>query len=106
MRDANTATEDLQLLLDADVMHAVAPFAGLLISCNSRGERLFGEPNHDLNIIRRRFGGDMPLAGFFAAGEFGPIAGRSFLHGHTWRCCGRSTHEDQSNRARFVESGM
>jgi small ligand-binding sensory domain FIST len=23
------------------------------------------------------------VAGFFAAGEFGPVGGRNFLHGHT-----------------------
>jgi small ligand-binding sensory domain FIST len=83
VRDAATATEDLQLLLDAQVINDQPPFAGLLFTCNGRGERLFGEPNHDLNIIRRRFGGDMPIAGFHAAGEFGPIGDRSFYHGHT-----------------------
>ncbi len=83
VRDAQTATEDLQLLLDAQVLNDRAPFAAMLFSCNGRGERLFGEANHDVNIIRRRFGGDMPIAGIFAAGEFGPIGGRSFLHGHT-----------------------
>jgi small ligand-binding sensory domain FIST len=25
----------------------------------------------------------VPISGFFAAGEIGPIGGRSFLHGHT-----------------------
>lgn len=83
VRDANTATEDLQLLLDAQMVKDEPPFAAMLFSCNSRGNRLFNEANHDVNIIRRRFGGDMPLAGFFAAGEFGPIGDRSYLHGHT-----------------------
>ena len=27
--------------------------------------------------------GSLPLAGFFAAGEIGPVGGQSFLHGHT-----------------------
>jgi small ligand-binding sensory domain FIST len=83
VRDANTATEDLQLLLDAQMVKDEPPFAAMLFTCNGRGNRLFGESNHDVNIIRRRFGGDMPLAGFFAAGEFGPIGGKSYLHGHT-----------------------
>jgi small ligand-binding sensory domain FIST len=83
VRDAATATEDLQLLLDAQMVKDEPPFAALLFSCNGRGNRLFGEPNHDLSIIHRRFGGDLPIAGFFAAGEFGPIGDRSFLHGHT-----------------------
>lgn len=82
VRDAVTAAEDLQLLLDAQVMHETPPFAALLFSCNGRGERLFGEPNHDITIIRQRLG-EVPIAGFFAAGEFGPIGDRSFLHGHT-----------------------
>ncbi len=83
VRDAATAAEDLQLLLDAQVLHSAPPVAALLFSCNGRGERLFGEPNHDLNIIRDRLGENLPIAGFFAAGEFGPIGDRSFLHGHT-----------------------
>jgi small ligand-binding sensory domain FIST len=83
VRDAATATEDLQLLLDAQVMHDTPPFASLLFTCNGRGERLFGEPSHDLSIIRKRLGGDLAIAGFHAAGEFGPIGDRSFLHGHT-----------------------
>lgn len=82
-RDAATAAEDLQLLLDAQVMNDKPPVAAFLFSCNGRGERLFGEPNHDLNIIRDRLGDNLPIAGFFCAGEFGPIGDRSFLHGHT-----------------------
>ena len=82
VRDAVTATEDLQLLLDSQVLNPAPPFGALLFSCNGRGERLFGQPNHDLNIIRERLG-EIPIAGFFAAGEFGPIGDRSYLHGHT-----------------------
>jgi len=81
VRDAVTATEDLQLLLDAQVMKA-PPFAGLLFTCNGRGQRLFGTPNHDTSIINERVG-PLPMAGFFAAGELGPVGERSFLHGHT-----------------------
>jgi small ligand-binding sensory domain FIST len=80
-RDAVTAAEDLQLLLDAQQLKE-PPFAGLLFSCNSRGERLFGEPNHDVSVIRERLG-PLALAGFFAAGEIGPVGEQSFLHGHT-----------------------
>ncbi|MCI0675411.1 MAG: FIST C-terminal domain-containing protein, partial [Phycisphaerales bacterium] len=74
-RDAATAAEDLQLLLDSQVMSSAPPFGALLFSCNGRGQRLFGQPNHDINIIRERLG-DIPLAGFFAAGEIGPIGTR------------------------------
>ncbi len=81
VRDAETAQEDLQLLLDAQQLKA-PPFAGLLFTCNGRGTRLFPKPGHDLNTLRARLG-EVPVAGFFAAGEFGPIGERSFLHGHT-----------------------
>jgi small ligand-binding sensory domain FIST len=83
VRDAATAAEDLQLLLDGQALHPNPPVAALLFSCNGRGERLFGQPNHDLNIIRDRLSEGLPIAGFFCAGEFGPIGDRSFLHGHT-----------------------
>jgi small ligand-binding sensory domain FIST len=81
VRDAETAHEDLQLLLDAQQLHA-APLGGVLFSCNGRGLRLFKQENHDIRTIRERLG-EIPLAGFFAAGEFGPVGDRSFLHGHT-----------------------
>ncbi len=81
VRDAETAAEDLQLLLDAQQLND-PPFGALLFSCNGRGQRLFKEPNHDITVIRNRLG-EVPIAGFFAAGEIGPIGDRSFLHGHT-----------------------
>jgi len=81
VRDAQTAVEDLQLLLDAQQL-VETPFAGLLVTCNGRGRNLFHEDDHDLTIIRERLG-EVPIAGFFAAGEIGPIGGTSFLHGHT-----------------------
>jgi len=81
LRDALTAEEDLQLLLDAQQLHE-EPFGALLFSCNGRGKRLFGEDSHDIRIINDRLA-QTPIAGFFAAGEIGPIGDRSFLHGHT-----------------------
>jgi small ligand-binding sensory domain FIST len=81
VRDAATAGEDLQLLLDAQQLKD-RPFAGLLFTCNGRGTRMFSDRNHDVAVIRDRLG-ELPLAGFFAAGEIGPIGTQSFLHGHT-----------------------
>jgi small ligand-binding sensory domain FIST len=43
---------------------------------------MFPEPNHDVSVARE-ICGPTPVAGFFAAGEIGPIAGRNFIHGHT-----------------------
>lgn len=81
MRDADTADEDLQLLLDAQSMDTT-PAAALLFTCNGRGSRLFGEPNHDINALHSRLG-SVPIAGFFAGGEIGPVGKKSFIHGHT-----------------------
>jgi len=82
VRDAATADEDLQLLLDGQALNPNPPFAAMLFGCNGRGEKLFGHPHHDISVVRERLG-EVPVAGFFAAGEFGPIGDRSFLHGHT-----------------------
>ncbi len=81
VRDAETAHEDLQLLLDAQELKD-PPLGGLLFTCNGRGRRLFEEQHHDVTTIRNRLG-DIPLAGFFAAGEIGPVGDQSFVHGHT-----------------------
>lgn len=79
VRDAESAREDLRELL----MTAPGPHAGaLLFSCNGRGQALFGQPNHDVGALARAYG-QMPVAGFFAAGELGPVGGRNFLHGFT-----------------------
>ncbi|HWB19196.1 MAG TPA: FIST C-terminal domain-containing protein [Phycisphaerales bacterium] len=81
VRDADTAREDLELLLDAQRL-GEKPFAGLLFTCNGRGTKLFSQPNQDVETIANALPA-MPLAGFFAAGEFGPMGAKSHLHGHT-----------------------
>ncbi len=81
VRDARTAGEDLQLLLDAQ-QFGEPPFGAMLFTCNGRGQHLFGAPNHDLDLIHKRLN-EVPTAGFFCAGEIGPIGETSFLHGHT-----------------------
>jgi small ligand-binding sensory domain FIST len=43
---------------------------------------LLGRPDHDVGAVRRAFG-HVPVAGYFAAGEIGPVAGKNFLHGFT-----------------------
>ena len=48
------------------------------VSCTGRGGPHFGGPSAELQIVRRALG-DVPLLGFFAAGE---IAGNS-LYGYT-----------------------
>jgi len=105
-RDAVTAHEDLALLLDAQKLYD-KPKGVLLVTCNGRGRRMFGATDtpsdHDALAVARAFsqtqGGEflskpgkpfepqvevpVPLAGFFANGEIGPVGAESFVHGHT-----------------------
>jgi small ligand-binding sensory domain FIST len=83
IRDADTADEDLHALLQLDLSaHEKKPSAALVFSCNGRGCRLFPQPHHDARAIRAE-AGDIPLAGFFAMGELGPVGGQNFQHGYT-----------------------
>ncbi len=69
----------LQLDLNA---HEKPPSAALVFTCNGRGTRLFSGPNHDAGVIRAE-AGTIPVAGFFAQGELGPVGGQNFIHGFT-----------------------
>lgn len=109
LRDQATASEDLGLLLDAQQLHE-RPAGALLFTCNGRGTRLFDAPHRDTAQVMKAFaplaageesakmgfpvgkaqsqGGHgiekpMPLAGYFAAGEIGPIGDHIFVHGQT-----------------------
>ena len=83
VRDAGSAREDLRIVLERDRARGRGAVAGgLLFSCNGRGQALFGEPDHDVGAMHRVYG-DVPIAGFFAPGEIGPVAGKNFLHGFT-----------------------
>ncbi|MBI1798174.1 MAG: FIST C-terminal domain-containing protein [Candidatus Eisenbacteria bacterium] len=81
VRDAETAREDLELLLSPQPFDSAAG-AALLFVCNGRGSGLFGAPDHDITTLQDAIGG-APAAGMFCAGEIGPVGGRNFLHGHT-----------------------
>ena len=101
VRDAQTATSDLGMLLDGQKLHG-PPVGAMVFTCTHRGSRLFGTPSHDVNAIQRAFkpmaGGQelakggtaiatardqIPVAGFFAAGEIGPVGQNAHFHGHT-----------------------
>ncbi len=81
LRDAASADEDLRELLAA-VKDDGRAAAALMFTCNGRGTRLFDGPHHDAGTVRDLLG-EIPLAGFFAQGEVGPIGGRNFVHGFT-----------------------
>ncbi len=77
LRDADSADEDLR-----DLLAGRRADAALLFTCNGRGTRLFDEPDHDVGALADMLG-PLPVSGFFAAGELGPVGGHNFLHGFT-----------------------
>jgi small ligand-binding sensory domain FIST len=83
-RDARSAHEDLrrELRVRAAAIGGERPAGALVFSCNGRGHSMFGERDHDAALVQEELGSP-PAAGFFAAGEIGPVGGRSFLHGFT-----------------------
>ena len=84
VRDAATADEDLDSLLESERQSRPGGVVrgALLFSCNGRGTRLFSIPNHDIGLLHKVLG-SVPVAGFFAMGEIGPIGGQNFVHGFT-----------------------
>jgi small ligand-binding sensory domain FIST len=83
VRDAASADEDLRGALRAQAQ-ALGPdgaAGALLFTCNGRGSHMFDVPDHDAGAIEDALGA--PTAGFFCAGEIGPVGGRNFLHGFT-----------------------
>ena len=77
VRDAAAADDDLREMLAGE-----AAAGALLFTCNGRGQRLFGVPDHDAAVVDQLLG-PLPVAGAFCAGEIGPVGGRNFLHGFT-----------------------
>ncbi|HUR27766.1 MAG TPA: FIST N-terminal domain-containing protein [Planctomycetota bacterium] len=89
VRDARSASEDLAQMVRAHsslarAREAAANSVGaLLFTCNGRGKNMFSKPDHDITCVRSELAHDLPIAGFFANGEFGPVGRRNFLHGFT-----------------------
>ena len=83
VRDGASAHEDLRQALDRELRSLGGPPAGALVfTCNGRGTHMFETPDHDASEIERAFSG-APAAGFFCAGEIGPVGDRNFVHGFT-----------------------
>jgi small ligand-binding sensory domain FIST len=83
IRDEEASDAELkQLLAAARNSHRRAPLGSLLFTCNGRGTRMFSQPHHDVQAVAAAFG-PIPLAGFFAQGEIGPIGKQNFVHGFT-----------------------
>jgi small ligand-binding sensory domain FIST len=84
VRDADSADEDLRRTLEREVaaLGTRRAAGALLFTCNGRGSRLFAEPDHDAGLLAEVLG-KIPVAGFFCAGELGPVGGQNFLHAFT-----------------------
>jgi small ligand-binding sensory domain FIST len=83
-RDAGSADRDLHRALGIrmEALGGRRPAGALVFACNGRGSSMFGSPDHDAEAIASELAG-APAAGFFAAGEIGPVGGEYFLHGFT-----------------------
>ncbi len=110
-RDAQTARDDLAMVLDAQKLHD--PPAGILVAAAAgRGRRLFKDGPGDAQSIAKAFsqaasgtelskGGTpyyvtpppLPLTGFVTTGEVAPIAARSHVH-HQTACVTIIRHPD------------
>ncbi len=80
VRDADSASAELTQMLNRAATKKIK--SALLFTCNGRGLNLFSEPDHDAQAVRNELG-EIPTAGFFAAGEIGPVTNQNFLHGFT-----------------------
>jgi small ligand-binding sensory domain FIST len=82
-RDAASADRDLheQLKLRVEALGG-QPAGALAFACHSRGREMFGIADHDAGLLASELAG-APSAGFFAAGEIGPVGGQSFMHSFT-----------------------
>lgn len=84
LRDAATSAHDLDRMLRTyRASHPVTSDCGaLLFSCAGRGMGLYGQHDHDSNAFKRLVS-DIPIGGFFCAGEIGPVQNSTYLHGYT-----------------------
>ena len=85
LRDAATADADLrESLRRFRTSSSLDTIEGALVfSCNGRGAGLFASADHDVETVRSVLAAPTGVAGFFAAGEIGPVAGRNHVHGLT-----------------------
>ena len=81
VRDAASADADLRENLSA-ALNGERAAGALMFTCTGRGTSLFSGPDHDARAAAEVLGDDA-LAGFFCAGEIGPVGGKPFLHGFT-----------------------
>ena len=81
------------------------PAGALMFTCNGRGRRMFGVPDHDAEALVDRARA-VPTAGFFAAGEIGPVGGAASCTGSRRRspCSPRRGRPGETVPARSVSA--
>ncbi len=84
IRDARAARSDMHQMVSGlfGQTQGVNLHFGLCFNCLGRGAGLYGQPNHDLGVIKEFFG-ELPLIGFFGNGEIAPVGGRNYAHNYT-----------------------
>jgi small ligand-binding sensory domain FIST len=84
LRDVQAARADMRRM--AETLYAatrrIRPRFGFYFNCLGRGVGLYGEPNHDLSLIKELFP-TLPLIGFFGNGELAPVGGKNYAHSYT-----------------------
>lgn len=81
VRDSLTAGQDLERRLADMVGVGNTERGALVFTCNGRGRAMFDTPHHDARIVQQVLGSQH--SGMLCAGEIGPVAGRTYLHGFT-----------------------
>ncbi len=84
IRDASIASIDFEEILRLK-LREIGPrriFGACLCDCIGRGHALFGVPDHDVSVVRSMLP-HLPVGGLFCNGEFGPVKGRTMLHGYS-----------------------
>jgi small ligand-binding sensory domain FIST len=79
-RDREAAHREMNALLEMASSFHTQPLAALIFNCTGRGLHLFQEADHDVAALQHHWP-NLPVSGFFAAGEIGPVCGQPYVHG-------------------------
>ena len=84
LRDVRAARADMRRMVETlyAATRRIRPRFGFYFNCLGRGVGLYGEPNHDLTLIKEFFPA-LPLIGFFGNGELAPVGGKNYAHSYT-----------------------
>ncbi|MCZ6632949.1 MAG: FIST C-terminal domain-containing protein [bacterium] len=81
-RTPSAAHEDIEQVAEQLAKTLPGQKFGLYFNCVARGFMLYGQPDHDVSVIRKHLG-IFPMVGFFGNSEFAPVGGTNFMHSYT-----------------------